>query len=82
MFSKRNQTPGNDLMLLEKCGRRVPLDSQIRKWVKQAIIRLNSFRVKHWKNDDVKLNVSEMQPNSWKSLIVVRNKWEKSFILK
>ena len=65
-FSKRNQTLGNDLMLLEKCGRRVPLDSEIRKWVKQAILHLNSFRVKHWKKDDVKLNVSEMQPNSWK----------------
>ena len=60
MFPKCNQTLGNNLLLLEKSGKRVSLDFEIRKWVKQAILHLNSFRVKHWKKDDVKLNVTEM----------------------
>ena len=80
MFSKRNQTLGNNLLLLEKSGKRVPLDFEISKWEQEEILQLKSFRVKHWKNDDVKWNVSETQLNSWKWLIVVRKEWEMSFI--
>ena len=80
MFLKRNQTLGNDLILLEISKKRVSLDSEIRKWVKQAILNFKSFRVKDWKKDDVKWNVFETQPNSWKWLNIARNWWEKSFI--
>ena len=79
-FSKRTQTFVNDLMLLERSAKRVPLDSEIIKWVKQAILHFKSFRVKHWKNDDVNWNVFETQPNSCKWFNVVRKEWKKSSI--
>ena len=70
----------NDLIWKEKSGKWVSIDSEIRKWVKQAILHFKSILVKQWKNDVVKWNVFETQPNSWKWLNIVRNEWEMSFV--
>ena len=47
MFSNRNQTLGNDLIQLETSAKKVSLDSEVRKCVKQAILHFKSYRVNH-----------------------------------
>jgi len=72
MFSKRNQTLGSDWTKLENSKKWVSLDSEIRKYVNHAILHFKWFHVKHWTNNDVKWNVFETQPNSWKWLNIIR----------
>ena len=63
-----------------KSGKWVSLDSDIRMWVKDAILHFNAILVKQRKNDVVKWNVFETQPKSLKWLNIVRKEWEMSFV--